>query len=222
LKRLLRLGALAASFALAPIAFAQDARPFRSDPPGAFDSYILALTWSPTFCALEGGGRDREQCEPGRRLGFVVHGLWPQLDRGRLADCETVARSPSRAALNEAEGVFPSLGLARHQWRKHGSCTGQSPAGYFRDVRRAREQVRIPEVFAEAVVDRRTSPREIERAFVAANPGLRADMIAVTCRRDRLQEVRICFERDLRGYRSCGRADRSGCPIDEITVTGAR
>ena len=33
----------------------QAGREFRSGPPGNFDYYILALSWSPTFCGLEGG-----------------------------------------------------------------------------------------------------------------------------------------------------------------------
>src|ERR1700709_985537 len=32
--------------------------------PGDFDYYVLALSWSPGFCALS-GGRDRQQCDGG-------------------------------------------------------------------------------------------------------------------------------------------------------------
>lgn len=219
IRRSLRLLAAAAGIVAGASAAAQGTRAFRSGAPGDFDYYILALTWSPTFCALEGSRKDRDQCEPGRRLGFVIHGLWPQLERGRLEDCDAFARPPSRMALEEAEGVFPSLGLARHEWRKHGACTGLSPAEYFRDTRRAFERLRMPEAFRSPGREIRTSPRELERAFAEANPGLRADGISVSCRRGRLQEVRICFERDLRAFRSCPRAGGGGCPIDELIVT---
>ena len=219
-RRFLRFLAAAAGIVAGASAAAQEAREFRSGRPGEFDYYILALTWSPTFCAFEGSRKDRDQCEPGRRLGFVVHGLWPQLERGRLEDCDAFARPPSRMALDEAEGVFPSLGLARHEWRKHGACTGLSPAEYFRDTRRAFERLRIPEAFRYPAQDFRTSPRNLERAFADANPGLRADMISLRCRRGRLQEVRVCFERDLRAFRTCQTAGGSGCPIDELVVTG--
>ena len=220
IRRFLRLVVAAAGLLAAASAAAQVNRDFRSGPPGNFDYYMLALSWSPTFCAFEGSRKDREQCEPGRRLGFVVHGLWPQLERGRLEDCDAFTRAPSRMALEEAEGVFPSLGLARHEWREHGPCTGLSPAEYFRDTRRAFERLRIPERFRSPERDFRTSPREVERAFVEANPGLRADMISVSCRTGRLREIRICFERDLRGFRSCPRTGDGGCPIDELLVTG--
>jgi ribonuclease T2 len=220
-----RLRAPRALFALAAFlagtsAFAQGRGEFRGSTPGDFDYYVVALSWSPAFCASEGQGRGGEQCAPGRRLGFVVHGLWPQRERGRIEDCGAFERPPSRMALDEAKGVFPSEGLARHEWRKHGICTGNSPAEYFRDARRAWERLRIPDAFANAE-ERVASPREIERAFVEANPGLRSDMIAVACRRNVLREVRICFERDLRRFRSCPDL-RSSCPTGEVTVTGAR
>lgn len=218
-RRFLSVGLL--SLAAASAAWAQETRDFRSGAPGAFDFYVLALSWSPGFCALEGDRKGRDQCAPGRRLGFTVHGLWPQHERGFPSDCGSAERSPSRIALAEAEGVFPDEGLARYQWRKHGTCSGKSPAEYFRDARRARDQVRIPEAFAQPSGDQ-TTAAEIERAFVAANPGLRADMMAAVCRRGLLQEVRICFEKDLRGFRRCPEVDRSGCGFGPIRVDPVR
>src|SRR6185503_4893040 len=85
---------------------AQGFREFGGGAPGAFDFYVLALSWSPGFCALEGERKGRDRCEPGRNLGFVVHGLWPQYERGYPSHC-AADRSPSRLALAEAEGVFP-------------------------------------------------------------------------------------------------------------------
>jgi ribonuclease T2 len=217
---------LRAAFATAALlvaggAFAQGRGEFRGGAPGDFDYYVLALSWSPTFCASEAAWRGGDQCTPGRRLGFVVHGLWPQLERGRIEDCGAFERPPPRIALEEAADVFPSEGLARHEWRKHGTCTGNSPAAYFRDVRRAWEKVRVPEEFGKGGGERHVSTRDIGRAFVEANPGLRSDMLAVACRRNILQEVRICFEKDLRRFRSCPRL-RSNCPLNDIVVTGVR
>ena len=113
---------------------------------GDFDFYVLSLSWSPGFCENDGAQR-RAQCAPGAGKGFVVHGLWPQYERGFPSDCDGPV-SPSRIALAHAEGVFPDEGLARHEWRKHGRCSGRSPSDYFADVRRARESVTIPTPFA--------------------------------------------------------------------------
>jgi ribonuclease T2 len=202
-------------------AVAQSSRDLRGGRAGDFDFYVLALSWSPGFCELEGERKRREQCEPGQNLGFTIHGLWPQFERGYPTECGPPGRNPSRAALEQAGGVFPDEGLARHQWRRHGTCSGKSPAAYFADVRQAREQVRIPERF-RSPRDTAMRPGEIERVFMEANPGLRPDMMAVACRRGVLQEVRICLDRDLRGFRRCPQVDRSGCGFGEIRVDAAR
>ena len=183
---------------------------------------MLALSWSPGFCALEGERKGREQCNPGQDLGFTVHGLWPQFERGYPSECGPSGRFPSRAALNETRGVFPDEGLARHQWRRHGTCSGKSPAEYFRDVRTARERVRIPDPFTSMPRDTSLAPIEIERAFADANPGLRPDMMSVVCRRGALQEIRVCLNRDLRGFRRCPEVDRSGCGVGDIRVDAPR
>lgn len=195
----------------------------RSSAPGDFDFYVLALSWSPGFCELDGDRtRNREQCGEGAGLRFVVHGLWPQNERGYPSECGPSGRTPSRIAMEQAEGLFPSEGLARYQWRKHGSCSGSSPADYFADVRRAREKIKIPPALASVDSERSWTALDLERAFVDANPGLRTDMMSVSCRRGVLEEVRICFSKDLRGFRSCGEVDRSGCRARDFRVNAIR
>ncbi|KPF72229.1 ribonuclease T [Bosea sp. AAP35] len=195
----------------------------RGGQPGDFDFYVLALSWSPGFCELDGDrDRNREQCGEGAGLRFVVHGLWPQNERGFPSDCGPAGRTPSRIALDQARGLFPSEGLARHQWRKHGTCSGSSPSDYFADTRRAREKIVIPPALAKAERDQSWTAIDLERAFVAANPGLRTDMMSVACRRGVLQEVRICLSKDLRDFRMCQEVDRSGCRTRDITVNAPR
>jgi ribonuclease T2 len=203
-------------------AAAANERVVRGGPAGEFDFYVLALSWSPGFCALEGDEKGRDQCRVGSGAGFVVHGLWPQNERGYPIECGPSGRNPSRAAMDSARGVFPEEGLARHQWRKHGTCAGGSPTDYFNDTRRARDAVVIPDALKRVERAQNWSPIDLERAFVAANPGLRADMMAVSCRRELLQEVRLCLTRDLRGFRTCPEVDRGGCRTREITVAPKR
>jgi ribonuclease T2 len=193
----------------------------RGGTPGEFDFYVLALSWSPGFCESAGDRRGATQCQPGRKLGFVVHGLWPQYDRGFPSSCAGAREAP-RYAVDEAADLFPDRGLARHEWRRHGTCSGLSPTEYFRAVRRAREKVAIPDPLVALGEAGRTTPQNLERAFAAANPGLRPDMMSVVCRRDALQEVRICMDRDLRGFRSCPEVDRSGCRVGPIRIDAPR
>jgi ribonuclease T2 len=205
--------------ALCALAAPAQAQERRGGPPGDFDFYVLALSWSPSFCS-GGGGMDRgaAQCEPGRGQGFVVHGLWPQFTRGFPSECGMASRAPSRIAMEGARGVFPDEGLARYEWRKHGTCSGLSPSDYFSAVRRARDAVKIPKPFAEPRSNQRWTTLDLERAFVAINPGLRVDEMAVACKSGALQEIRICFSKDLREFQPCPQVNQSGCRAREISV----
>lgn len=200
-------------------AFMQEAR---GAPTGAFDFYVLALSWSPGFCEVSARGNERKQCEEGNGLGFVVHGLWPQSERGYPTFCEPGGRFVPRAVIDQTEGLFPDPNLARYQWRKHGTCSGASPSEYFSLVRKARERVRIPESLTGPRTETRVMPIEIERAFAAANPGLRPEMMAVSCGRRVFQEIRICLDKDLRGFRQCPEVDRDGCRAGEMNVPAPR
>ena len=191
----------------------------RPNPGGNFDFYVLSLSWSPGFCATGGAEKAREQCQGGRGLGFVVHGLWPQYEQGFPSDCEGGARPVSSVALEAARGLFPSEGLARYEWRKHGSCSGRAPQEYFADVRAARDLVAIPPEFERLKQEEDVAPAEILRSFGKANPRLRAGMAAVACARGYLQEVRICLSKDLREFRPCPEVTRNSCRAPSIKVT---
>jgi ribonuclease T2 len=191
--------------------------------PGAFDFYVLALSWSSGFCETKGASGtysspSSSQCVPGAGRGFVVHGLWPQNQHGYPSDCGPMGRTPSRIALQTLGDLYPDEGLARHEWSKHGTCSGKSPTDYFADVRRARDGISIPQPFLAAQSEQTWTPIDIERAFIAANPGLRPDMLSVACPKNILTEIRICFSKDLRNFRACPEVSRQGCHAREISV----
>ncbi|MEA2832865.1 MAG: ribonuclease [Methylobacteriaceae bacterium] len=197
---------------------ADRARPRGASAPGDFDFYVLSLSWSPGFCQTGGTEKHRSQCNGGSGLGFVVHGLWPQYETGFPSDCGPAGRSPSRIALEGTKGVYPDINLARYEWRKHGTCSGKSPTDYFADVRRARDTIEIPPPFRAASDKQTWTPIDIERAFIAANPKLRPDMMAIACRSGVLEEVRICFSKDLREFRTCPEVSRGSCRTRELRV----
>jgi len=85
---------------------------YAGDQAGKFDYYVLSLSWSPTWCALEGDASGAEQCDPAKDRGWVLHGLWPQYDRGWPEFCQTAERPP----------------LTRHDPR-HGRHNGQFGSG---------------------------------------------------------------------------------------------
>ncbi|WP_271199215.1 ribonuclease T2 [Methylopila turkensis] len=188
--------------------------------PGDFDFYVLSLSWSPTYCASAGRRAEGMQCAGPRPFGFVAHGLWPQYERGFPSDCRA-GGFPSRAVVDSMLAVMPSPGLVRHQWRKHGTCSGLGPEAFFALTRRAYERVVVPEIYRGLDRPLVTSPADVERAFIAANPGLAPSMIAVDCNRRNLREVRVCMKRDL-SFRPCAEVDRRACRASELVLPPMR
>ena len=175
-----------------------------------FDFYILALSWSPTYCQdSQAAKRDVTQCAGPRPFAFVVHGLWPQFEAGYPRACQTPQRRPSPELARTMLDIMPSERLVQHQWEKHGSCSGLSAPDYFSVVRSAAGSVIIPSNYASAPDWRRVSAGNVEAAFIAANPAILSDGVAVARRGNNLSEVRVCLTLDLEP-RSCPEVDQDG------------
>lgn len=190
--------------------------------PGKFDFYVLTLSWSPSYCEAEGDRRrDNEQCGRGRPFAFVVHGLWPQYERGYPRACVNPApRIPNRM-IDSMLDLMPARGLVIHEWREHGTCSGLSADEYFKAVRSARERIAVPERFRRLDAYETVAPLEVEDAFRAVNPELKADMISVVCDHRWLREVRICMNRDFT-FRPCPDVDRRACRTPRIVMPPVR
>lgn len=185
----------------------------RATAPGRFDYYILALSWTPSWCAEAGDARDAAQCDTGRGYGFTLHGLWPQYQAGGWpADCRSDAAQPSRAQAAAMADIMGDAGLARHEWRRHGTCTGLSAQRYFDASRQAYGAVARPAALRTRGGSGHIAPAAVEAAFLDANPGLQADQITVTCKQGRIQEVRICLTKTLE-WRDCAPDARRDCTL---------
>ncbi|MBK4217709.1 ribonuclease T2 [Paracoccus caeni] len=207
---------------IASLALALSALPAMADDvAGDFDYYVLALSWSPSWCSQTGDERGAEQCAVGRKIDFVVHGLWPQYERGWPENCRTDERDPSRRESQAMADIMGSGGLAWYQWQKHGRCTGLSAAGYYGTMRDAADLIAIPEVFVDLARDISLPPAVAEEAFIEANPSLGRDGVTVTCWGEALQEVRICLTRDLEP-RDCAPDVRPDCTRDRILMEKVR
>ncbi|WP_428030716.1 ribonuclease T2 family protein [Ancylobacter sp.] len=207
---------LCAALLLPTLASAQ-----QTGEPGRFDHYVLTLSWSPSYCEAMGERAEPAQCERARPFAFVVHGLWPQYARGWPEHCVKPAPFLPEPVLRSMLDIMPSRRLVLHQWRKHGTCSGEDASAYFASVRRAYERVTIPEAFRHLDDYRMVSPGEVEAAFRTANPGLATDMIAVACDGRRLTEVRICMNRTL-GFTACEEVDRRACRASRVVMPPLR
>ena len=204
----------------AGFAAAQDRR---QNAAGEFDFYVLSLSWSPSFCeaASERGNSGRSQIQCERPFSFVVHGLWPQYERGFPEYCQRPSPRLDRNIMSSMLDLMPAPGLIFNEWDKHGTCSGLQPRAYFETVRKARAAVKIPEQFLELSEHKMVTPDEVEDAFIKSNPGLSASAISVACDTRRLSEVRICINKDLQ-FRACEEVDRRACRRDKVAMPPVR
>jgi len=178
----------------------------------AFSYYLLSLSYAPDFCAQPTGNKDPRECGTGRHIGFVVHGLWPQVEGGRGPENCGPARPVAQDIVRTTLPYIPTESLIQHEWATHGTCTGLTAEVYFTFVRRARDMVRIPNDLAAPARQLRFNPQEIEAKMAAANPNFPRGAFRVSCYPDaELQEVRISLNKDLspRVYGSGGGSCRT-------------
>ena len=121
---------------------------------GQFDSYTLALSWEPAFCESKPSASECASESPGRfdAANLILHGLWPDRSGGAgrevgycgvdaatrefdrsAAWCrlpEPALSEATRAELAEAMPGATSC-LDRHEWTKHGTCSGMTADDYF-------------------------------------------------------------------------------------------
>jgi ribonuclease T2 len=188
---------------------------------GDFDYYVMALSWSATWCALTGDARNDPQCDPREDFSFVLHGLWPQYENGYPSYCRTTQRDPSRGQSAAMEDIMGTDGTAWYQWKKHGRCADLPAAQYYAAMREAYASVVIPEVFAKLTQNVKLPASVVEEAFLEANPNLTADMVTVTCDQGRIQEVRVCLTKDLEP-RKCGADAIRDCRMTNAKMDAVR
>ncbi len=201
--------------------FAQDAR---QNEPGQFDFYVLSLSWSPSFCAAAAERRGARgaglQCGA-RPYSFIVHGLWPQYEKGFPEYCQVPAPRLDRGIVSSMLDLMPAPRLIFNEWDRHGTCAGLSPRAYFDTVRKARAVVKIPPEYVDPQQPLNVTPAAVVEAFVKANPQLPRNGIAIGCDKRRLREVRLCLSKDLK-FRACAAVARRSCRRDQLIMPPLR
>jgi ribonuclease T2 len=196
----------------------------RQNQTGQFDFYVLSLSWSPSFCAAS-AERDNGRA-PGMQCGvrpysFVVHGLWPQYERGFPEYCQVPAPRLYHGIVSSMLDLMPAPHLIFNEWDRHGTCSGLSPTAYFETIRKARAVLKIPPDYLSLQQPLTVSPGAVEEAFIKANSGLAHDDLAIKCDKKRLTEVRICFSKELQ-FRPCPQIAHRSCKRDQILMPPVR
>lgn len=185
--------------------------------PGVFDYYLLALSWSPTYCLTHAG--DRNECGD-RGYGLILHGLWPQYEQGGYPEnCNAAPLDADARRLGAT--LFPGESLLRHEWQRHGSCSGLEARDYLRTADRAVARVLIPPELAAPGREIHFSAAELVDRLRAANPALPASGLRIACNRNALSEIRVCLDRDL-GFRACGAGVGGSCPAGPLRIPATR
>jgi ribonuclease T2 len=221
-----RAGQLALFMVLLPLlvgaAHAQDRR---QNEAGQFDFYVLSLSWSPSFCeasaARSSASASQDQQCGERRYSFVVHGLWPQYEKGFPEYCQQPSPRLDRGIVSSMLDLMPSPRLIFHEWDRHGTCSGLSARAFFESVRKAHAVVKVPAEYLDLAEPLTVTPEQVQDAFIRSNPGLTKGGIAVSCDSKRLNEIRICLSKDLH-FRECSEIAGRACRRDTLVMPPSR
>lgn len=184
-----RFGAAIALLAISLSAYpSRQQRRERNGQAGAFDFYVLVLSWSPEFCY---GHPTAAEC--GAHTGFLVHGLWPQNSDGSYPyNCHTSQLPPTHTS-SVADIMPPEI--IQHEWQEHGTCSGLAGDDYFELIRKTFASIRIPSQFRAPASSFTISPGKLKREFEASNNGLADSNIAVQLRGHYLNAVEFCLSK---------------------------
>ena len=173
-------------------------------------SYTLALSWSPQFCRGQ-GGKQSFQCSSGNRFGLTLHGLWPDgAGKEWPQYCQPVALL-SETQLRRNLCVTPSAQLNQHEYAKHGSCMGITPAQYFDQSHALYRALNWPDI--DRLSRGPLTVGQFKDAFARANRGrVPVNAIRVTVTGGRwLDELWLCLDTRYK-YRRCAANQDGGVP----------
>ena len=218
------------------VSFAAEARHHspRSEA-GGFDYYLLSLSVAPSFCALSPANQAKTECRmltdaAYRRTPLTVHGLWPNRAYA------SVNRQPQHCPGPPLTRLPPDLqaqlqrlmpggpGLARHEWERHGTCSGLSPEAYFATLVRlaqSADTVVGGVLRDDGLLGRNVRVADLLAGVATRDPAL-ARALVISCRfarggdddRALIDEIRIPLSKDLAPIPagSVGLGQNSGCP----------
>jgi ribonuclease T2 len=116
---------------------------------------------------------------------------------------------------------MPSEQLIRHEWKKHGTCSGLPAKQYFEKVENAFALVTIPSPYKNPQDAVSVPPRQLKKDFAAANRNFVENNFALYCKGRFLSEVRVCLDKEL-NPRQCGPDIRDACRAEKVILRPVR
>ena len=190
-----------------------------------FDYWLYSTSWAPSFCCT-----NSKVCNAERMNGvnaLMSHGLWPSYRTAvSVIDKEGNPASvlyPSfcRADPSVASSVSGLRGRRKHEWSKHGTCSGLSSSAYFQaeSFVATGPQIRALQDYLQAIVI--SHHQESARSLTSRPPivDVRAvqamlggpDRVAIkTSKFCVLQELTVCLARSDNASNSVG--PQQSCP----------
>lgn len=184
---------------------------------GGKPEYVLALSWQPAFCETKS---NKAECRAQTASGFdaahfTLHGLWPQPNGNFYCGVRASDRAndkPDRwkdlqpvdldaATRKELDTVMPGTrsALERHEWIKHGTCSGMDQQAYFSTALALARTVNaspVRDLFVQNV-GRDLTSAQIRDAFDSAFGRGAGDRVRVSCIRDPSRGRRMIGELTL-------------------------
>lgn len=215
-------------------------------PKGNPTHYVLSLSWEPGFCA---GHRGKAECAAETPGGFdashfTLHGLWPDPREYCGAPAQAIAAdkaddwnalpdvalsTANRAHLNQVMPGAQSL-LERHEWIKHGTCSGADADAYFGRALGLIDAINASPVQAlfAGSVGRKLALNQIRAAFDRGFGAGAGQRIRVSCSRGeggrRITEITIGLDGDVMGDTAlpalimAARPTNGGCDAGLVTA----
>lgn len=181
--------------------------------PGAFDYYLLTLSWSPEFCVSHASA-----AECSAHPAFILHGLWPENSDGTYP--ENCSNAPGPKNPSAYKDIYPDQSLLAHEWKTHGTCSGLTPDKFFTSARQALHAVAIPPALSRLKTQISLTPQQILGDFATVNPSYPTGSFAMACGNNRLTAVEVCVDKSLHAV-ACQNLKTCRANTVKITPPGA-
>ena len=220
---------------------------------GGKPEFVFALSWQPAFCETK---PDKSECKAQTSSGFdathfSLHGLWPQPNGNFYCGVKASDRANDKpghwqdlppvnldtATRQELDQVMPGTqsDLERHEWIKHGTCSGKNQQDYFADAVRLMREVNaspVRDLFEKSIGGELTSG-QIRDAFDAAFGAGAGNRVRVSCVNDHGRRLIGEITLGLTGPIDPGSSlsglmlaasptDNAGCPKGAVDAVGLR